>query len=404
MALKLKVTLVRSPIKRPRAQKATVEGLGLRKLNKSRILEDTPSIRGMIRKVQHLVKVEPADESKPALKSLGERKIVRSLLQKMAKRFVIEIHHPRDEYINSAIAGRVAGLAQHWDTLEDTQSDESADKELFEGLPAYVPYKLHTTSKNTGGDHSFTIRQHLVPRFHIHRFLSQGKNKVWALFLRTNKISEVSPKSENFCASRLWSHVAEAHWMVAVENLFNYLLPEISEVIQESIAQEAITAYWALCRSRIKVFGKQPRAFNFPDIERLHYDDENRNKAEKLGLGIYSDRGDETRLVSAALVATFMTHDSLSFRESALRWIVADVGGDPLLLPDYWETPIIPVSPTRMLIGQPGTEYGYVVTGQRASPVNEVLATRHGKNFIISTSKEALLEIQRRRISLVDPV
>jgi large subunit ribosomal protein L30 len=61
MAIKLRVTLVRSPIKRPETQKRTVRGLGLRKLNQSVVHEDTESIRGMIRKVQHLVSVEPAE-------------------------------------------------------------------------------------------------------------------------------------------------------------------------------------------------------------------------------------------------------------------------------------------------------------------------------------------------------
>jgi large subunit ribosomal protein L30 len=64
MALKLKVTLVRSPIHREASQKATVRGLGLRHLHHSRVLEDTPSIRGMIRKIQHLVAIEPADDAK----------------------------------------------------------------------------------------------------------------------------------------------------------------------------------------------------------------------------------------------------------------------------------------------------------------------------------------------------
>ena len=61
MAVRLKITLVRSPIKRPETQKRTVRGLGLHKLNQSVVLEDTNSIRGMIRKVQHLVAVEPAE-------------------------------------------------------------------------------------------------------------------------------------------------------------------------------------------------------------------------------------------------------------------------------------------------------------------------------------------------------
>jgi len=62
MALKLKVTLVRSPIDRTQKQKDTVRGLGLRRLNQSSVLEDTPAVRGMIRKVSHLVTVEPADD------------------------------------------------------------------------------------------------------------------------------------------------------------------------------------------------------------------------------------------------------------------------------------------------------------------------------------------------------
>lgn len=61
MALKLKVTLVRSPIDRTQKQKDTVRGLGLRRLNQSSVLEDTPAIRGMIRKVQHLVTVTPVE-------------------------------------------------------------------------------------------------------------------------------------------------------------------------------------------------------------------------------------------------------------------------------------------------------------------------------------------------------
>jgi len=61
MADNLKVTLVRSTIDRPEKQKRTVVGLGLRKLGSTAILEDTRAVRGMIRKVQHLVAVEPAE-------------------------------------------------------------------------------------------------------------------------------------------------------------------------------------------------------------------------------------------------------------------------------------------------------------------------------------------------------
>lgn len=58
MAGKLKVTLVKSKIGAIPKQKATVEALGLRKLNKSVVLPDNEAVRGMIWHVRHLVKVE----------------------------------------------------------------------------------------------------------------------------------------------------------------------------------------------------------------------------------------------------------------------------------------------------------------------------------------------------------
>jgi large subunit ribosomal protein L30 len=61
MAIKLKITQVRSGIGRSKAQNKTLEGLGLRGPHKSVILQDTDAIRGMIRKVSHLVTIEAAD-------------------------------------------------------------------------------------------------------------------------------------------------------------------------------------------------------------------------------------------------------------------------------------------------------------------------------------------------------
>jgi large subunit ribosomal protein L30 len=55
---KIKVTLVKSVIGTKQDHRATVRGLGLRKLNSSSELIDTPAVRGMISKVQYLVKVE----------------------------------------------------------------------------------------------------------------------------------------------------------------------------------------------------------------------------------------------------------------------------------------------------------------------------------------------------------
>lgn len=54
----VRVTQVHSPIGRTQDQRATLVGLGLNKMNRTRELEDTPAVRGMINKVRHLVRVE----------------------------------------------------------------------------------------------------------------------------------------------------------------------------------------------------------------------------------------------------------------------------------------------------------------------------------------------------------
>lgn len=53
----IKVQLVRSPIGTKESHRATVRGLGLRKLNSTSELQDTPAVRGMINKVDYLVKI-----------------------------------------------------------------------------------------------------------------------------------------------------------------------------------------------------------------------------------------------------------------------------------------------------------------------------------------------------------
>jgi len=55
---KVRVTQVGSPIRRQADQRATLIGLGLNKMHRTRELEDTPAVRGMIRKVRHMLRVE----------------------------------------------------------------------------------------------------------------------------------------------------------------------------------------------------------------------------------------------------------------------------------------------------------------------------------------------------------
>jgi large subunit ribosomal protein L30 len=61
MAIKLKITQMKSGIGCSDTQRKTLEGLGLRRPRHHVVLQDTVAVRGMIRKVSHLVVVEPAD-------------------------------------------------------------------------------------------------------------------------------------------------------------------------------------------------------------------------------------------------------------------------------------------------------------------------------------------------------
>ena len=57
MAKTIVVRQIGSPIRRPAKQRQTLIGLGLNKMHKTRELEDTPSVRGMVRKIPHLVEI-----------------------------------------------------------------------------------------------------------------------------------------------------------------------------------------------------------------------------------------------------------------------------------------------------------------------------------------------------------
>ena len=57
-AATIRVTQIGSPSGRPKDQRATLIGLGLNKLHRTRELEDTPAVRGMVAKVSHLVRIE----------------------------------------------------------------------------------------------------------------------------------------------------------------------------------------------------------------------------------------------------------------------------------------------------------------------------------------------------------
>ena len=61
MAIKIKITQTKSGIGRTPAQRKTLEGLGLGKLHRSVVLQDTPALRGMIVRISHLVTIQAVE-------------------------------------------------------------------------------------------------------------------------------------------------------------------------------------------------------------------------------------------------------------------------------------------------------------------------------------------------------
>lgn len=58
MAGKLKITMLQSLIGRPESQRAVLQGLGLKRIHQSVVREDTPAVRGMVRKMEFMLRVE----------------------------------------------------------------------------------------------------------------------------------------------------------------------------------------------------------------------------------------------------------------------------------------------------------------------------------------------------------
>ncbi|MSP78338.1 MAG: 50S ribosomal protein L30 [Dehalococcoidia bacterium] len=71
---KFAVTWKRSAISQPRSQREVIRSLGLRRLNHTVVLQDTPAIRGMIHKVRHLLSVEAVNEPAEADKEPAKKR------------------------------------------------------------------------------------------------------------------------------------------------------------------------------------------------------------------------------------------------------------------------------------------------------------------------------------------
>lgn len=104
MTNKLRITQVRSAIGREFDQKGTLKALGIRKLNSTVIKEDTPQIRGMIRKIRHLLVVEEikekkttAQEKKAKPRSTKEKSKLESIQEEKSKKEIKKRGKAKDD-------------------------------------------------------------------------------------------------------------------------------------------------------------------------------------------------------------------------------------------------------------------------------------------------------------------
>ena len=112
---KLQITLVKSPIGQLENQKLTVKALGLRRMHQTVVRPDTPSVRGMVNTVRHLVRVEAADADaalgvvKPAAAGRGSgATVIRPAGQAVATQEPMELEPAELEPRRPATAGQQA--------------------------------------------------------------------------------------------------------------------------------------------------------------------------------------------------------------------------------------------------------------------------------------------------------
>lgn len=287
------------------------------------------------------------------------------------------LYHPIAEPAGAAVLGRVIALLGEIDDLEDipeNANDYIGEDEQQRALEA--------------GDSRITKRQHLVMKAHIARFATEGQ--VWALHKESGRVERKSPRAGLFCANRLWTQLAEAGWMKATEDLFHEITSsELPDRVDDPVVQDAIRDYWLLCRSRIRVMLKPPRAYNFPDTTRIDFTTEERDKLELAGYSPLSVQGDETRGMAAMLISALMDRDSSLV--SDVRWGLITLTDGQIVLPDLIGHLVLPIAPKLLLKGYKSDDPEYTphAKAHNADSMNAQLISGC-KRFAISHSESIL--------------
>lgn len=260
----------------------------------------------------------------------------------------------------------------------------------------------HLRSRRTldGNPYGLTKGQHLIPRQHLSWF-ARSDGQVYILHKDFPRVKPFYPTAVGpFCADRLWSqkeeltsHPIEENFYKEVARANEALDTRMREI---ELSQEAITNYWALVRSRVRVHACPPRPYNVPEQVRDHFPQAEKDENEHEGLAMYSAEGDETRADADVMIHILMQRDCKDFQERGVRWSVGVCEGDDrIVLPDLFPRFAIPIAHNKMFYGVQNAAADTPTFLKVTNPDEfAVMCLDQSRRFVVARAEETLLKIR----------
>lgn len=260
----------------------------------------------------------------------------------------------------------------------------------------------HLRSRRTldGNPYGLTKGQHLIPREHLSWF-ARSDGQVYVLHKDFPRVKPFHPTAVGlFCADRLWtqkeeltSHPIEETFYKEVARANGALDSRAREI---ELSQEAITKYWALVRSRVRVHAYPPRPYNLAEQVRDQFPQAEKDENEHEGFAMYSAEGDETRADADVMIQILMQHDCKDVEERGVRWCVGVCEeNDRLVLPDLFPRFAVPIAHDRMFYGVQNATSDTPAFLKATNPDEfAVMCFNESRRFIVARAEEALLKIR----------
>lgn len=304
-----------------------------------------------------------------------------------------------ETYSDVAAMGRVYSHVQA--LLKYEEGLESQKAVPIESDLDVLDKETHNQSRETlaGNPYSLTKGQHLVPRQHLSWF-ARGDGQVYVLHKSYPRVKPLHPTQNHpFCGERLWSQKEEltSH---SIEERFYKEAEKVKTAVAENVrqielAQDVISEYWALVRSRVRVHAFPPRPYNLPGQMRDRFSQKEKDANEYEGYAMYSTEGDETRADADGVILTLMRLDLREIELRKVRWFVAVTNNDEVVLPDFFPLFLVPISHDIMFCGTEGTDTSSPSLGWLTNPdENAELCFSRARRFVVARSEQTLLKLR----------